>query len=783
MRSWLALVLFAMSGCATFPDAHLVSLRARLSVQRADTSCGPVAFRRAALGARWGEYLKVTVSAPGPVSGEARLYVDRRPGPPVRFDTSPWTMSQPTPEGAPLPTWPAWSALPETPLLASAQQAVVVDVAWPNEQLDVESALPKSAPLELSVSGLASATGSCAGVTFTVEQGVLQPTIGEGAWVAELTRRGGPEWQAKLDAEARRKDEIRRAQVALVDARREAERATLAERTAIALELRQRHYAQWAERREARFALEAEVQLAGALDVNAGGEVQLESGAQRNDVVAAGGEVELASGSQRNDVVAAGAQLNDGAAWGGGWTVDPACAGATCGVLRASDNASFAWSSGAAGNTACSSATCGVLRPQGNEGFASSGGATANIACSGATCDALPAQGNDGFAWSGTAATNTACSSASCGVLRAQGNEDFAWNVGATCGAPLASGAPASGGAWTGGASCSTATSGEVATAGGAWAADTAYAGGTAGVLSASGEVAISGGGWAADLTGSGETASVVGPSGELVTRGGAWAADSAHSGEVSSAGGPWAAGTACSGGTMGVVSPSGDAFIAGGAWAADSACSAGTTGVVSASGEVFTTGGAWAAGTACSGGTMGVVSPSGERFTGGGSWAAGTARSGGAAGVVGPSVDGSASSERDLAPGGGAVVVDAALALPGDWPGMACLRAASGAANLARASELLLDASWLVSWPTATATVSTESDGWALPSGFQRVAVSTTTELVPPPLVDAHVTVEAQATASVVEPWLGFVSAVLTGLVQAAPPPQPVHRAAPAKR
>jgi hypothetical protein len=122
-------------------------------------------------------------------------------------------------------------------------------------------------------------------------------------------------------------------------------------------------------------------------------------------------------------------------------------------------------------------------------------------------------------------------------------------------------------------------------------------------------------------------------------------------------------------------------------------------------------------------------------------------------------------------------VVLDAAGA--GGWAGLDSLREASDAANLA------LDASWLASWPAASATVVTESEGWALPSGFQRVAVSTTTELVQPPLVDANVTVEASATVSDVEPLLGFVSAVLTGLVQAAPPPpaQPVHRAAPARR
>ncbi|GMU58467.1 MAG: hypothetical protein AMXMBFR34_02300 [Myxococcaceae bacterium] len=533
MRTWVPVVLLTVSGCATFPDAHLVSLRAQLAVQRADLSCGPVSFRRAALGARWGEYLKVTVSAPGSVSGEARLYVDRHPGLPVRFDTSPWTMPGPTPEGAPLQTWPAWSARLEAPLLAGVQQVVVVDVAWPNEQLDVASALPKNAPLELSVSGLATATGACDDVTFTVEQGTLEPTIGERAWVAEMARRAGPAWQAKLDAEARRRDEIRRAQVALVDARHEAERATQAERAVLAAALRQRHYAQWQERRGARVAARAGVRVAG--ETRGSGALQAAGGEPQ----AAGDETQGAQVTGDEERLDSSTQRRDGAAW--------------C---------------GASGDLAPRSATCGAPRAEG----------------AGWLC---------GAPWQG------ACSSA------------------------------------TGGAACLE----------------------SAGVVAATTE------------------------------------------------GGAWTAATTC---TQGTTRESTSTDVP----------PAVPPAVAHASPEVLLTGGA-------------------------------------------------VSASADV------VVRDGSAALPGSG----CGEAAPGGATPA------LDGSWLASWPTVAAPDPAESEGWALPPELRRVEVSTTTEFVPPPLVE--VTVEATSAASVVEPFLGFASAVLSGLLQAAPrpPAQPVHRAVPVKR
>jgi len=311
MRLHTLALLVVLGGCATFPDAHLVTRRTRLAVLRPDTACGPVAFRRAALGARWGEYLKVTVSAPDEVSGEARLFVDRRPGAALRFSTAAWAMVQPTPEGAPALSWAAWTDVP-TPLVTSAQQAVVVDAAWPNEDVEVASALAAGAPLELSILGLSSATGRCDGVTFTVEQGKLEPSISEAAWVAELERRAGPELLARRAAEAQRADDARRAHWAAWEARREAARATLAERTRVAVALRAQHYAEWERRREARLEAKAEASVDAVAMVDDEGEGA--GGAVNNHVVTgvAGGGAVAATISE-----GASCSVEPGAACGG----------------------------------------------------------------------------------------------------------------------------------------------------------------------------------------------------------------------------------------------------------------------------------------------------------------------------------------------------------------------------------------------------------------------------------------------------------------------------------
>lgn len=251
MRPLVSGVLIAVaSGCVSFPNAHLVSQRERLLVQRADLECGPIGFRRVALGARWGEYLRVTVNAPFAVAGDARLFVDGRAQPLRHFDTQGWGVPEVSASMLFDSGLGFGLGITAAPMLVSPHQAVVIDEEWSNERIDVASALPKDALLDVSLDSLASAlAGNCEGVTFTVEQGVLRPTIDEGAWVAELTRRGGPELQAWIAAKEQRAEEIRREHVALVEARHAAEREGQAERLVIAEQLRQQHYAAWEARR------------------------------------------------------------------------------------------------------------------------------------------------------------------------------------------------------------------------------------------------------------------------------------------------------------------------------------------------------------------------------------------------------------------------------------------------------------------------------------------------------------------------------------------------------
>lgn len=201
-----AVSLLFISGCVGHSGAYLDPNRTAVFVQRPDPFCGPVVLRRAATGAPWGEYLTVTVDSPGPLQGEARLFVDRRPGPLVRFGEAPWQMAAVTPDWTPPAPW-VLPRPPETPLAASAQRAVIVDAVWVNDDPEVRGALAAGAPLELSVVHLEAAGGRCDGVSFTIEQGVLEPNVSERAWMAELERRGGPELVARREARALQAEE------------------------------------------------------------------------------------------------------------------------------------------------------------------------------------------------------------------------------------------------------------------------------------------------------------------------------------------------------------------------------------------------------------------------------------------------------------------------------------------------------------------------------------------------------------------------------------------------
>ena len=262
MQRSLVLVLVGLSGCA-LNHAQLRASGQLTMTRNGDGSCGPIGIRRSSLGARWGEYVRVWVSSSAPVSGEARLHVDGRASPLQRFDTAPTGSAVAVSlEGEGLAI-----ELPAVVPVLQQPQHIVLDAAWANERLDVPAAIEAGHVIDVTVSDLRAASGNCADVVFTVEQGVFQPNVDERAWIAELTRRGGPELQAWLAAEEQRKEEIRQQHYAMaeqrrvewqvqLEARREATRVEEAEQVAAVRaeeqrreEIRQQHYAMAEQRR------------------------------------------------------------------------------------------------------------------------------------------------------------------------------------------------------------------------------------------------------------------------------------------------------------------------------------------------------------------------------------------------------------------------------------------------------------------------------------------------------------------------------------------------------
>ncbi len=286
LRSILPALLVVSSGCALH-HARLDSTRDLVITRQGDGLCGPIGIRRASLGARWGEYVRVSVTSPTPVTGEARLHVDGRAYPLQQFTTAP---SYESPVHVAVAVDQVSVSLPAVvPLPMANTQTIVLDAAWTNERLDVPAALGSGHVIDITLAGLRTEQGSCNDVVFTVEQGVFKPTVDERLWVAELIRRGGPELQAWFAAEEARKNEIRLQVYAeaerrkvewqvQVAARREAERVEAIARAEAARvevvaqvelkrteearreEVRQAHYAEYERRKELR--IEAAVAVA-----------------------------------------------------------------------------------------------------------------------------------------------------------------------------------------------------------------------------------------------------------------------------------------------------------------------------------------------------------------------------------------------------------------------------------------------------------------------------------------------------------------------------------------
>ena len=204
-----ALVLLASSGCVSFPSAHLLSAEAQFEAVQAPVVCGPIGFRKIPLQARWGEYVRVTVASPGPLKGTAFVHAGGVALEPVSWSTD-------------------------------TTGALVVEARFPNEDPDRRFVLERERPIDVTLTGL---EGSCEGSVFTVEHGVLVPSIDERAWVVELERRGGPELAARREAARVAASARRQAHYAAWESRQHVEVA--AEVVAQAELIRQQHYAQW----------------------------------------------------------------------------------------------------------------------------------------------------------------------------------------------------------------------------------------------------------------------------------------------------------------------------------------------------------------------------------------------------------------------------------------------------------------------------------------------------------------------------------------------------------
>lgn len=205
MTRMRAIVLLALGcvGCVSFPHAGLLQGLARVEVVQGPVVCGPLGFRTVPLQSRWGEYVRVTVAAPGPLSGTVLVHANGVAQPP-----RPWT-----------------------------SESMVVEARFPNEDVDARFALERDRPIDITLTGLA---GMCEGAVFTVEHGALVPSIDERAWIVELERRGGPELAELRAVKREAAQERRQAHDALWAARPQVQ---------VSAELRQVHYAQWEARR------------------------------------------------------------------------------------------------------------------------------------------------------------------------------------------------------------------------------------------------------------------------------------------------------------------------------------------------------------------------------------------------------------------------------------------------------------------------------------------------------------------------------------------------------
>ncbi|MBL8913791.1 MAG: M23 family metallopeptidase [Archangium sp.] len=148
----VCLVVFS-AGCAA-TKGQLINGEPTLTSETSPT-CADVVIRRAALGSRWGEFLRVRIDQTDAVIvGQLTLRAGARVEKQKAFFVS--------------------------------GKELVVESKWSNEKLDVSSALPKGTMLEVSLNDLTAAAGRCENVKFNVEHGALTPDIDEAQWLTQL---------------------------------------------------------------------------------------------------------------------------------------------------------------------------------------------------------------------------------------------------------------------------------------------------------------------------------------------------------------------------------------------------------------------------------------------------------------------------------------------------------------------------------------------------------------------------------------------------------------------
>ena len=174
-RACLVLLVLGASSC--LHNARLATAREAVETFNAPVKCGPMGFRRVPLQARFGEYVRLTVSAPVALSGSVMVHANG-----LAHPARVWT--------------------------STSGEGLVVEARFENTDPDLPSALRATQPIDVTIADLtAPEGGSCEGAVFTLEHGRLVPPTTDALWLAELERRGGAELAARREARRQMSEE------------------------------------------------------------------------------------------------------------------------------------------------------------------------------------------------------------------------------------------------------------------------------------------------------------------------------------------------------------------------------------------------------------------------------------------------------------------------------------------------------------------------------------------------------------------------------------------------